>query len=333
MDYYTNISRYGSNILATGYENGEKVLRKDRFSPTLYTLDTNSSQPYRTIHNEPLVSSQFNTMREASDFVKQTVDTNLKVYGNTNFVYQYIVEHFPDGISGINSSMMNVCHFDLEMDIEDIEGFPHPEKAEAPIMSGTFHFSKTNEFIVLGLKNDYTPNLPNVTFTYCNSELTLLSKIIQLFHNHNPDIISGWNIRLFDVPYLVHRIDKLLGEGQSSRLSPWNKISQKSIFIKGKENLAYDIVGVSQLDYLDLWKKFSINTFGQLENNRLDTVANVVLGENKLHVASVDQPSRLAATSDCVNVDPNKAIASLEPHEKLCLLKDKLREEKKKRGL
>jgi DNA polymerase elongation subunit (family B) len=274
------VNKYGSYIYVTGYKNGEKKHWKEKYQPTLYTK-TNKNTPFRTIFDEPLESRQYDSMSDAFQDIKNTEGTNIDLYGNTNFIAQYIAEYFPDGISNIDSSNLNICIFDLEM--FSSEGFPHPDEAKYPIISGTFYFSKIDKYIVFGLKKDeYKVHLPNVKFVYCESELELLSKIIKLLQIQSPDIITGYNIRLFDIPYLIHRIEKLLGKNTSKKLSPWNKIFEKSIYIKGKENVAYDILGISQLDYLDLFKKFALNTFGQLENYRLDTVANVVLGERKL---------------------------------------------------
>lgn len=282
-DFYTSVSRIGSYVYYSGYENGEKVLRKYKFSPSLYVKTNKRDSPYESIYGEPLQRIDFESLTQASDFVKEADGTNMEVFGNTNFVFQYIVDKFPDEINGIDSSSMNVCIFDLEVSSE--QGFPHPDKAEYPIISGAFYFSKTDEYVVFGLKDGYEPssvsNKP-VRFVWCKDEATMLSRMMALLNVHSPDILTGWNVRLFDVPYLIHRIDGILGEGQSNKLSPWNRISKRSIVIKGKENVAYDIVGVSQLDYLDIFKKFSTLTYGQLENYRLDTVAEIVVGENKL---------------------------------------------------
>jgi DNA polymerase elongation subunit (family B) len=279
LDFYTNVSKYGSTIYISGYENGKKKFLKEKFQPTLY-FKTRNDSPFKTIFGESLEAVQYPSIKDASEKVKQVTGTNISVYGNTNWITQWIVENFPAGIQNVDSSKLNICIVDLEMPSE-LE-FPKPDEAKYPIISGAFYFSKINKYIVFGLKNEYTPHQKNVKFVHCKSELELLSKIITLFQLQTPDILSGYNSRLFDIPYLIHRIEKVLGKNQSKKLSPWNKVIQKSIYIKGNEHIYYDILGISQLDYMDLFKKFSLNTFGKLENYRLDTVANVVLGERKL---------------------------------------------------
>jgi hypothetical protein len=50
----------------------------------------------------------------------------------------------------------------------------------------------------------------------------------------------------------------------------------------GRKQTIYEIEGLAQLDYLDLFKKFTLNTFGRQESYKLDHIAHVILGERKL---------------------------------------------------
>ena len=52
-----------------------------------------------------------------------------------------------------------------------------------------------------------------------------------------PDIVTGWNIKFFDIPYLINRIKRVLGEGAAKKFSPWNKIREKTITAMGREHL------------------------------------------------------------------------------------------------
>jgi DNA polymerase elongation subunit (family B) len=98
-----------------------------------------------------------------------------------------------------------------------------------------------------------------------------------------PNVITGWNTRFFDIPYLYNRMVKLFGDDTlAKRMSPWGLIKERNITINGKQNQEYIINGIEQLDYLEVFKKFTYNTLGQQESYRLDHIANVVLGERKL---------------------------------------------------
>ena len=90
-----------------------------------------------------------------------------------------------------------------------------------------------------------------------------------------PDIITGWNTKFFDLPYLCNRIKYLVGDKVINKLSPWGLIEQEQITVRGRAQTAYDIKGITMLDYLDLYKKFiSIRQ----ESYKLDYIAKVELG-------------------------------------------------------
>ena len=84
---------------------------------------------------------------------------------------------------------------------------------------------------------------------------------------------------MYDIPYLAGRINRILGVKSMKDLSPWGLVSQGEIYISGRKNITYDIGGVTQLDYLDLYKRF---TYTNQESYRLDYIANYELGEKKL---------------------------------------------------
>ena len=90
---------------------------------------------------------------------------------------------------------------------------------------------------------------------------------------------------MYDIPYLVRRLDRVLGEKLMKRISPWGLITERKTVIKGREQIHYDIGGISQLDYLDLYKKF---TYKAQESYRLDYIAEVELGQKKLDHSEFD---------------------------------------------
>jgi DNA polymerase elongation subunit (family B) len=87
------------------------------------------------------------------------------------------------------------------------------------------------------------------------------------------------------MPYIARRMDRILGEKLMKRLSPWGLVTESEIFIAGRKQIVYDIGGVTQLDYLELYKKF---TYTNQESYRLDHIANVELGQKKLDHSEFD---------------------------------------------
>jgi hypothetical protein len=110
-------------------------------------------------------------------------------------------------------------------------------------------------------------------------------------------------------------------------MSPWNFVEQKSVMIKGKENFLYNLYGIQQLDYLDLFKKFAANTYGAQESYRLDFIAEVVLGQNKLTFNSVKAAHTLLESSDGVTVDESIPPENLHYFERFVRLKQKIKAE------
>ena len=70
--------------------------------------------------------------------------------------------------------------------------------------------------------------------------------------DHCPDIITGWNVRFFDIPYLVIRVTNVLGVDFSKKFSPWGMIDYRQITRRGKQEDVYDIKGIQVLHYLEL---------------------------------------------------------------------------------
>ena len=96
---------------------------------------------------------------------------------------------------------------------------------------------------------------------------------------NTPDILTGWNVNLYDVPYIARRVCRVLGEKWMKGLSPWNRANEREVYVQGRKNYAYDISGVNILDYLDLYRKF---TYSNQESYRLDHIAFVELGQRKV---------------------------------------------------
>ena len=224
---------------------------------------------------------QFESMRDATDFIKQFQHIpTVKTYGTTNYIHQFITDRFPEDIT-FNREQIHVTTIDIE--VASDEGFPEPDKANYPVISICTKSSKESFYRVWGL-GDFTPD-ENTVYVKCESELQLMDTFLKYWNGHGmPDVVTGWNTKGFDIPYLVNRTRKVLGEDSVKKWSIWGLVSSRTV--RGKMGMkdveTYDLAGVAQLDYYDLFRKFTLNTLGQQESYRLDHIANVVLGENKL---------------------------------------------------
>lgn len=278
--FYTNVAKYGKNILYRGYDdNGKRIEKKIAFEPTLF-VETHEYSEWKSLYGHNIKPRKFKTMKGANEFISKYSDVdNLKIFGNSNFVIQFISEFFAGKID-YDRKHIRIGNIDIEVYSED--GFPHPDEANFPITSIAYKDSKLNKYKLWAYKTfDIDQSNYDVDFIQCDDENHLLRLFVDFMEEYSPDILTGWNIELFDVPYLVHRISKILGDKDAKRLSPWGIINRRSIWLHNKDNIAYDIVGVSQIDYMNVFKKFGY-TYGPQETYSLDNIASVILGEKKL---------------------------------------------------
>ena len=285
MNFYTSVNRYGNSILYRGIEDGERVAKKVKYMPTLFVNATHETGWYN-LQNQPVLPKTFDTMRDAKDFMKQYegVD-NYTVYGTTNYVTQYINDRFPEAPK-FDRDKVNVTSIDIE--VASDEGFPFVEQAAHPVISITMKNNIDNIYRVWGLY-DYDENscavegVDAIQYIKCKDEIDLLLSWLSCWHDpkYCPDIVTGWNTRLFDFPYLINRVKNIIGGDVYKKFSPWGIVDQRNIMMARGEVIAYEMAGIQQLDYYDLFTKFGY-TYGMQESYKLDHIAHVVLGERKL---------------------------------------------------
>ena len=220
-------------------------------------------------------------MRDCKDFLTKYEDVaNFKVYGTNNYTHQFISEVFP-GTVKYDRTKINICTIDIEVGSEN--GFPEPDQALYEIITITIKNNNGSIYHTWGTKEFNADKCTqSVLYRKCADERDLLLDFLEYWENHIPDILTGWYSDSFDIPYIVNRIRRILGDDAILGLSPWRRVEVNDKKIAGKEIPGFNIVGVSQLDYIDLFKKFTLNTLGQQESYKLDHIANVVLGEKKL---------------------------------------------------
>ena len=303
--FYTDVSRQGNYILFSGYDNKEKVNRKYMFEPSLYTQDKNGE--YSCIDGTRVTEKTFATIKDANEFIKNYDGvSNHKIYGMQNWVYQWIAKEFPLNIQ-FEPSLVKTLTFDIEVDSEG-EGFPDPRLAKHPITSISFHFSTDPNVYYAISTVEYDTSKREVVvdkeviYYRVGSEHDLLRTFISLWQSNSPDIITGYNSQFFDIPYLINRINKLFGDGFARCLSPWGIIHEKEKKVNNEMRQSFVIVGVQQLDYIDIIKKFGV-ALETPENYQLNTVAELIIGEGK-----VDFSDENISLDDLYRTNPQKFI-------------------------
>ena len=286
--FYTFAFQIGDTIHVRGYENGIRFSDRIKYQPTLFVPSKggHAKSGWRNMFGQAVEPMQFERIREAKDFIEKYSDvSNFDIYGLPRFQYTFLNEEYPGEIQ-YDRDLIEIANLDIEVGSEN--GFPTPELAQEPITAITLKRGK--KIIAMGC-GDYRPSHHAVRYIRCRDERDLLETfLVEWERGHHPEIVTGWNITFFDIPYLVNRISKVLDEKAAKRLSPWGFISQRTTNIMGKTQTAVDIAGVSTLDYLELYKKF---TYSQQESYRLDHIAHVELGEKKLDYSEYGSLHRL----------------------------------------
>ena len=280
--FYTSVDRDGSYILFRGYQGRKQIKKKVWYKPSLF-VPCQTKSKYTGLDGRVVDKMKFSGMSDADKFVKLHRDvSNFSIYGQNNYINQFISEHFgSDGY--FDRDVVNVTTIDIE--VQSDEGFPLPEEARFPITAITIKNNIDGIFYCWGV-GEYNVKETVVKdaiirYESCKDEYQLLIRFLNHWCSNYPDIITGWNSRLFDTVYLVNRIAKLHGVNMSKKLSPWNIIMNREIFIAGKAHQTFEVRGIQQLDYLDLFRKFGYS-YGTQESYKLDNIAHVVLGERKL---------------------------------------------------
>ena len=285
MNFYTNVGRYGNMLLYRGIENGNRVSRKVKYKPTLYVA-TSKPTDWTALDGTPVAPvTQFESMRDAKDWISLNKEVSgRKIYGNNRYISTFINEKFPGDIK-FDRNAINVTTIDIEVASDD--GFPEPDVASKEVTAICIKNNIDNTYYVWALR-DYDVNQSimqtnRVVYKKCDTEGQLLLDFITHWSSptHCPDVVTGWNSRFFDIPYLVNRINNLLGSDWVKKLSPWGLIDSRDVTIMARKQTAYEIAGISQLDYMELFKKFGYS-YGAQESYSLNHISHVVLGEKKL---------------------------------------------------
>ena len=272
----------GNQFLIRGYDNGKHVMFKEEYSPTLFVKSKKESK-YKTLEGEYVEPIQPGSVRECRDFYRKYDGVeNFKIYGNDRYVYQYISDKYPEDEIKFDITKIKLVTLDIETKSE--YGFPDPKLCDEEILIITIQDYSTKQIITWGT-GPYVTTQKNVKYIECSSEYELLNSFLYYWDNNYPEVITGWNIQFFDIPYICGRLSKVLGEKKSKSFSPWGLVSQNEIWINNRQQTCYDIGGITQLDYLDLYKKF---TYKAQESYRLDYIAEVELDQKKLDHSEFD---------------------------------------------
>lgn len=273
----------GDSVFATRYTNGKRTHDRLDVVPVLFVDDPDGD--YKTLQGTGVKRVKFRGgAREARDFLKQYEDVeNRNIYGMSQFLYTTLNEEFPGEVQYDPSHPARVS-IDIETMSDD--GFPNVAEADKAITAVTLSHRRNGErkIAMFGWQSFKAPK--GVHYYMCRDEEHMLETLLDVWNDPDwtPDILTGWFIEGFDVPYIVNRVRRVLGEEKVKMLSPFRVVRDREITRgqtagqKTSTQVVYELFGISILDYMELYKKFS---FKNHESYKLDHIAFVELGKRK----------------------------------------------------
>lgn len=291
MKQFLNVTRVGNRLAVNEVDmkSGTRFRKMIDFEPDLY-VNSNVDTEFKSVYGDTVQKKSFRSMSEATAFRKDNNSINVKTFGMEKYQLQYVVQNYSEDY---NPDLVRVFCVDIENKMKDSHGNritkPNPYTAEGELTAITIYDSFTNKYYVFGNQVEWT-NTDTIKLDldyesiYCDDEKDLCLKVLQFWRTNYPDIMTGWNIDGYDIPYIVNRFTKIIGSGLTSKLSPLNKIREREHRDNfGNEVIRYELLGISSLDYIELYKK---NTYSGRESYSLDFISNYELGVGKLDYKS-----------------------------------------------
>ena len=279
MKFYTSVLPYRGRLLVRGVDkDGTQKKYRINYKPSLF-IPTAKESEYKTLDGRNVAKIKFNSIPETTKWINEYKDVaNFEYFGNTRHQYPFIADEFP---GKIDWDLKEIKLLTIDIECESENGFPNPDKADEALICITVKDHTSKKIIVFGMGN-FVNDREDVQYINCVTETGLAETFTKFWVEYNPDIITGWNVKFFDIPYLMNRFRYLMGDDWILQYSPWRIVEQRSTRITGKgynkqENY-WDSLGVDVLDYLDLYRK---HTFIRRESYKLDYIGEVELGENK----------------------------------------------------
>lgn len=290
MEFYTSVLRKSNQILYRGIRDGEDVLENVHFKPTLYMKSMKTDGDFKDFYGGNVTAMTFESIYDMSQFAKNYGSIPGELWGNKNPVPQFIYEKFGSKIE-YNQHWVRGAFIDIEVltrqrvgDTWLDGGFPEASKAEFPINAICYYDTSDCIYHVYSLapwradKSCFKELADQVDYHFFKTEMELLEAWISYVRNNYPHYVTGWNIEKFDIPYIVNRVEKVLGPRYVKLLSPWNIVQVHDVMTKYGSEQTYELYGISTLDYMDLYKK---HIFTPRESYTLDFIAECELNEHK----------------------------------------------------
>jgi DNA polymerase elongation subunit (family B) len=287
----SSIKLYGWN------EDGDRSLQTIPYKP--YIMVEHKDGEYDSLYDTKLKKIEFNDEKHKRRFVNDS--PTKRIFENLPATQQYLIDNYWEVSE--NTDLMDNPLYNAFFDIETTsgeggKGFPNVDLADHEIVLVTIYNSLTKQYHTFGTR-PYNGDNIDIIYTPSKSEKDMFINIVEFIESDHPDNIIGWNSVAFDIPYLCNRIERVLNKQWVSRLSPERMVFDKTVMNKlyGTEYQSKNIIGMNNIDYLDVYKKFNMT---KQPNYKLDTI-----GEEELGVGKIEYSGKM---NDLIYTDWDKFV-------------------------
>lgn len=275
-NFYTSVAQHRGDLLYRGYHNGRRVHRRIKYKPYLFVPSKDGKGEYRSfLDQQPLEKLQFSSIKDAREYI-DTYDgvRGFDWHGLNRWQYLFINDEHP-GLVDFDTAQVKIAFLDIEVDSEG--GFPNISAADKEVNAITI--SDGTHYYVFGF-GDFIPANDEIEYIQCKNEKDLLFRFLQVWKEIDADVVTGWNVEGFDLPYLHKRMTDILDEETANQLSPWGVTYRREYFNKmGQKQEGVVLYGIATLDYMALYLKF---TYTKQESYSLGYIAKVELDDTKV---------------------------------------------------
>ena len=279
IHYRINDAFQGEIVLFTWDENGNRVTKVFPHNSYLYHEDFRGS-----------VKSMFGTMLRRKDFSNIAMrrkwlsqNQECRIFENLPPAREFLLQQFESVVNSPSFATFPLRTHFLDIEVKVKNTFPEPEEAKEPVNVITIYDTLLGRYHTWTLGQvDLTGNDISTDLECFDDESKLLRSFLAWWKDNCPDVLSGWNVERFDLPYLVNRCDRILNDGEVNALSPLNEVKKSYREQRGDSMpiASYKITGVSVLDYYILYKaKFEL---GSKESYKLGDICADELGVTKI---------------------------------------------------
>jgi DNA polymerase elongation subunit (family B) len=287
---------------------------KEKWVPDFYIDPQNQTGEYKSQEGLDLTRIVEKSWKKRNDLIKEYKEGNRKIYGSDlSPENKFILERWPQDL--LVAPKVRYMFIDIETECES--GFPEAEKAEERVNLITCWSSDTEVFTTFGLEYHYES--PNYHLCRDEEELLekfikyvertrhdiwsgwnssgfdipyLFNRILRVLDGidieahlsvlkdykeaSNKDLKEELRTALSAIEENFHNIHRLSHFGVSKK----DMKMSRDVFTKEmKPKVGYEIVGVTDYDYLNLDQKYALH---KRDSYKLDNVAMDELGEKKV---------------------------------------------------